>query len=443
MESTALRTIGIESVSSIVLGVPQNVAVAVLQPILKGMLESVGSAAMRGAGILLFAETIQIMPSQVQGGLFRATRALATDPSVRVRRSFAQACSKFVHHLKGAFAATLLSSVTTFADDDCFLVCSPVPQFLVEYVKVSGNVDSALKIGEKLLGSPHWETRCEYVKELSSIFGGQTIAFSRLYPILATAVMDPELEVRIAGAEQLPLFATLQDIDTEQITNVFASLLSNSSPHVKTSTAKALPLFAKSLRPDFIANSLLEMTKDGPTEVRITAVDALKSPHIPIPVKIECIQQALTSTQWRERDSLVSVVSDIYTAKEGPGFLPVITQLLFDDACDVRKAMLAQLPGLLAKGKSDLENRLLEEIRSKIQESDYQMRQTALVIILKTDLKASAFGREVIERAIEDPVANVRLSLALNIPKGRGWEKAVSRLRQDADEDVRDAASGP
>jgi serine/threonine-protein phosphatase 2A regulatory subunit A len=438
IDSPAVQKVTIATVSHIIHSLPSDTVLPVLPGTLKELFKRTPSA--RAAGILLFGETVQAMPPHVFSGLFRAAQDLAKDSFTFVRAAFARAAPKLVTSLKGAPAAVVLSAVTQLASDPSFLVCSAIPQFLIEYTKIAGRNETALRIGNNLMNSPDWRTRCEFVRNLAAIFQDRGAQASDIIAIMDRACLDPEIEVRTAGADQLPFVAGLADLDAERSRLVLESLLSDSASVVKASAARFLPLFTNSLSAEFIASTLLELTKDPAPEVAIVALDALKSPNIAIDVALKCMTEALSSVQWTERCSLVSVVTAIYAPEHFEVLAPVIRRLLFDEAHAVRRSMLEHLNELLAKGEKPLRNLILTEIAAESQNVDYQIRQTALLVVLKAGFLGHKIGKRIVSQARSDHVSNVRLTLALNIPHTQKWAEILGQLQNDEDEDVRDAA---
>jgi hypothetical protein len=309
-----------------------------------------------------------------------------------------------------------------------------VPKFLVAYMEVSGQVERTLSIGAKLLDSRDWHVRCGFVLALADIFRSQPVPFGVVFPILERAVTDTEDEVVTAAAEQLPFVAGLADIDAGRIRQLFDDCAGSKCAHVKATISKSLPLFADVLPPEFVASFLLRLSQDTAPEVKILAIESLKSSAIPLSTKIDCVREAIEKSEWRERRCLVDLVSKIYS----PEFDAVILELLFDDACDVRMAMLAELPNLVAASET-LRDQLTTDIQEKMAGDDYQLRQTALIAVLKCGLAMTSTGQNVLAQAAADPVSNVKLALAEALPRLPEFQGLRDRLSRDPDEDVRDA----
>jgi hypothetical protein len=146
------------------------------------------------------------------------------------------------------------------------------------------------------------------------------------------------------------------------------------------------------------------------------------------------VREALEKSEWRARNCLVDLVSRIYV----PEFDAVILHLLFDDACDVRKAMFDELPNLIATSNT-LKRLLVEQIHEKMAGDDYQLRQTAIVAVLKCGLAMTLTEQKVLTQAVADPMANVKVALASALPRLVEFHDLRDRLSKDVNEDVRDA----
>jgi HEAT repeat protein len=77
-------------------------------------------------------------------------------------------------------------------------------------------------------------------------------------------------------------------------------------------------------------------------------------------------------------------------------------------------------------------------IRDGITSGDFHVRKTAISAILKLGLEVQL--ADLIQKAAEDPVANVRIVLAMELPRN---SEVLNKLKADPDRDVADYASKP
>jgi hypothetical protein len=439
METRAVRQAAVDCITSICGSIPADAVEIVLPPLLTTMSESQDLATVRACSLLIFSQTIHLLVPATKSTLFSSLRRLESDLAVIVRHSFAVAARRIIRFLKGTFATNLLSVMREFATDRSFTVCCEVAKFLIDYVDVSSQVDKALEVGSLLLNCSNWRVRCSYVNLLSQIYSGQKVEFEVIFEILKAAAGDPDDEVKTAAAEQLPFLTQLENLESESISALFESLFQSDCAHVRTSIAKYLPEFTPHLSADFIAKSLLELSKDQAQAVKITAIESLRSPKIPISTKIQCISESMKGSQWREKYSLTKLIPQIYIVSEGESFGGLVEELLFDEACDVRKSMVEELSYLMERSEGRLKESVLKLAKEKMNGDDYQLRQTAVLVAIKGEMLDEDDGVEILRMGIKDPVANVRLTLALNLPRRSELLWVVEALKEDSDEDIRDA----
>ena len=72
--------------------------------------------------------------------------------------------------------------------------------------------------------------------------------------------------------------------------------------------------------------------------------------------------------------------------------------------------------------------------------SDYKLRQTAIMSVVKIEFYKEN-GLKLLRDALNDDISNVRLTLALYVD--RSLHDIVSKLQEDKDEEVKEAAMQP
>ena len=176
------------------------------------------------------------------------------------------------------------------------------------------------------------------------------------------------------------------------------------------------------------------MTKDQSQEVKITAIESLKSPKVPSDAKLKCLSEASSTNEWREKESIVKLLPEL--SMDSNEYNPIIIQMLQDDACAVRKAVISKLSTLAARSNSTLKTDIRPALREMFESNDYQLRQASILAIIKLGL-FDEDGMNILENATKDYVSNVRYVLAENIPKGPKFQPIINILKSDKDEDVR------
>ena len=437
MESRAIREAFINCFASIVENLQEKIINDILKQIIFTLVKHDSSPSMRAAGILIYAKSISKFSPSVKSSMFMTIEPLKEDPAVNVRQSYAASAALIIPYVKGALISNLLTSITILASDESYSVCCEIPSFLSAYMKTKGNPETALEIGAKLLSSNNWRVRCMYIASLHDIFKDQDLSFDSIFDILSQASNDSDDEVKTAAAEELIFLSTFNNIDPQKVQTLISELLKSSCPHVKTSTAKAIPEFAGILDPDFVWTSLINLTKDQSQEVKITAIESLKSPKVPAEIKLQGLNEAAQTNEWREKESIVKLLPDIsYGANND--FEEIVVKMLKDDASKVRRTMIDKLPLLVGREGSDLKEKLIPHLKEMINSDDYQLRQTAVSATLKIQLFDDV-GMGILKTASDDLVANVRLVLAEQIPKTPQFQSIIDKLKSDSDVDIQEA----
>ena len=149
----------------------------------------------------------------------------------------------------------------------------------------------------------------------------------------------------------------------------------------------------------------------------------------------KCMQELAKSTEWRDREPVARLLSEVITEPSEEG-THLILELLFDDACAVRSAMISELPTLVQKfGNEWTEKELLTELKLRSLSDDYQIRQTVAIAIIDSHLDNFELGKTVLEALVKDPIANVRYMIAKRLPKDSLY---LETLSHDEDPDVRE-----
>lgn len=440
MESRAIRSTCVDSITSIITALQDSKKqTTAIKSVLYFMTEQ-NTPALSASAVVIFSRLVGLVEASLKARLFDTFVGFENSPVVMVRHGLATAAAGLVKYLKGAHEGKIRGTMIKFASDPSYSVACEVPKFLAAYLKANGKVEHALEIGKKLMENSHWRVRCEYIRSLEDIYSGQDVGFDLICPLLIEAVNDEEDEVKTAAAEELPYLAKLKGIERGDVANLMSDLFESTCPHVRTSAVRSLPLFINHLTSDFVATSLLQMTKDQSQEVKITAIEALKSKEIPTKTKIDCITEAAKSPQWREKDSLAVLLPLIYRPEESSQFITVVIKLLFDDARDVRRRMLAQLKYMVDGPQDNMADDLLNAFKVNIESDDYQIRQTCIEAVVEANLHLTPIGKEVLSKAAQDPVANVRLVAAEHIPRIPEFANLLNALKKDDDEDVAEAA---
>lgn len=439
MDSRGIRAAAVKTVTKMIRDSPSGKTTGILKAVFSFMVET-ESPALIASALTIMGNVIDLLDFSAQAEMFSAYAKLESNDTVMVRVAWITAASDIVKHMKGSYIPKLLGAMNEFAGDSCCPAGCAIPKFMQVFVEKHGQVDEIMVLGQKLLEHPNWRVRCEYVRNIENIYSKETVDFGGIFKILSAAVEDAEDEVKTAAAEELPFLSTLSGINGNDVTSLLTQFFEAKCPHVKTSAVKSLHLFINHITSEFLGTHLPKMAKDESQEVKITAIEALKSKNIPVDMKIMCIKEAAASPEWREKESVSKLIPLIFVEEEATGFIEVIMRLLFDDAHDVRKAMLKNLANVMFSVGDKFREQLLEAFEKEIESDDYQIRQTVTNAVVQCRMESTSSGTNIITKAARDAVANVRLVAAKVIPRTSAFASLLEELKADKDDDVREAA---
>ncbi|OHT08553.1 hypothetical protein TRFO_22894 [Tritrichomonas foetus] len=380
------------------------------------------------------------IPGEVTKKLLKSVVQLCESDTPDVRRHFVQMCAEIVETLDVAEVELLFEKVQIVLYDPSPSVLSEIPQFLVNYVKRLSSYKETIKPLNVLLEHENWRIRCVTMLSLSSLFDNQKFTFEEFYQFLPIGARDSEPEVRMATCQQLPFMAKMRNIDVQKMKDLIEILFQDKNQHSRASVASSLPLFSSSLGIEFVTSHLLDLIPDTSREVKLAAIEALKSKDITRETAIECILTlAQSQCEWREKQSIVEIIPTFVGEIEDHKKFTELVDLLFNDAAiDVRMAMVKCLPELIQKiGKKWFLDDIVPIIVKASKNEDYKMRQTAVRAVIECDM-FDKIGLDILEAASKDKVCNVRLVVAKYIP--RCYPNILELLKNDEDPDVSELA---
>ncbi|KAH0789952.1 HEAT repeat family protein [Histomonas meleagridis] len=310
-------------------------------------------------------------------------------------------------------------------------VVSAIPKFLVTYLSKTKDIKTTISIFQSLIISSDWRVRCITIKIFPDLFHIYKIPVSFFVSLYEHCIQDSEIEVKIAIVQQLKILINVPEAK-EQLQNLLLNALSNDSPHIVTIAIQ----YALEMRnPTFITQNVIKLLRSQNVEIKLAAINALKTPSIPKEIIIQQMLHIINySNDWRERESLVYLLTDLtFDVNE------IIIKLLSDEAYKVRKSMVAQIPKLISKfGNEWAINHLMPFIKQTVKYEDYQIREVGAMALLCAELHHTKEGEKILDAFAKDPVGNVKIVIARNIEKGH---PILQLLMKDDDEDVRLEAS--
>lgn len=257
-------------------------------------------------------------------------------------------------------------------------------------------------------------------RQISFLHNSRCFSSADFQSFLNKFINDKEIEVRVAVCEGLSeLFST---------------------------TVQLIPIEPENLT--FIESILSNLLNDIEIEVKIASLKCIAVSGIGIEAASSQLRDLLMNNQstglppvnWRTRQLICGMIPKIAANCDEKDFdkykLPeVVVSLLNDDANEVRRAMIESLPVLTTKYGLEWQSRVIAPMITDLyfkKQNDYQLRKTAVEAVLLLKLKDEK--KDLLRAAVKDPVANVRLVLARELP--RTQTHLLKKLMSDPDEDV-------
>lgn len=397
-------------------------------------------------GLLVIPKIFNQLSVNAQKSLFDSLLEFHESENINARILYIKACTSIISHLDEAESDNIFETILSLLEDPSTFVINEIPVFLVNYAQIFSKVQEIINPMNSLVNYTNWRIRFSSIYSLKSLFQNVSVPFDVFYPFLESASRDSENEIRIAVCELLPSVLRMKNVDSKKLQGLINSLIKDTNHHCRTSIASSLPLFANCLGYEFVTSHLLDLIPDSSREVKLAAIDSLKSKEIARVTALECILTLIKSKHqylWREKQNIVDIIPSFIETKsekaqDTPHFIELIKLLLNDGADNVRMEMIKIFP-LLRKelGNEWFQNRIYPIIEAASKDLDYQIRGTAVKTIITCNIYDD-FGLRIISDAAQDEVSNVRLIVAKYIP--RSYKTILEQLQKDSDPDVSELA---
>ena len=372
---------------------------------------------------------------------------LSESDTTNIRQNFVKMCEEIVGFLEEPEVHILFDKIKILLEDSQASVLREIPKFYASYASRLNSYKEILEPLKSLVQHSNWSVRCTAMTSLSKVFKDRDISFNEIYEFMLIGAKDQEDEIRIATCQQLPFIAQMRDIDKEKLQDLLDSyLLKDTNQHCLASITTSLPLFSKHLGMAYTTKNVLDAIPSQSREVKLAAIEALKSEHIHRETAIECIisiaqSQFAQSKYWREIQSIIETLPAFIDGIEvSSNFFELIKLLLNNPASKVRLSTVKILPLLSEKLKENFTTQIVPIIKELFEDNDYNLRQVAIRAVIECNLN-DKFGLKILDDATKDPVSNVRLTLAKYI--SREHTETIKKLKNDKDPDVRDFANQP
>lgn len=399
------------------------------------------------AALSIIPKIIYHLSNNITKRLLESALPLCESETTIVRYSFIKMCAEVVGGLNEPEAVKLFETVLTMIDDLSISILCEIPTFFINYVqRLQERYKDTFEPMKELLKHLSWRVRCTTINSMKSLFQNIKVTFDEFYQFLQIGAKDQEEEVRMATCQQLSFISKMRDINTQKMKEMIDIFSKDPNQHCRTTIASSLPLFSNTLGFEFVASHLLDLIPDPSREVKLAAIESLKSKKIATETALQCIL-TLVKTQhkcmWREKQKVIEIILTVIKPNGNSNDIyglinQLVSFLLTDGAYDVRIAMAENLP-LLRKNLGDdwFNKDIIPVIKLLSDDEDYKIRQTAIRTVISCELFNPA-GFEILYKAAKDTVSNVRLVVAKYTP--RNYQNILSPLKNDPDEDVAELA---
>ena len=404
----------------------------VYSPLIRELCED-GWHPLRCAGAVVLCELYGRMLDSEKTAFVPCLTALAGDQMVLVRKSLAQSIPKLLAGLKQVPDA-IVPVLKSLAADKSAAVAIEVPEALI----VLGGLkpELALSLSETVFTSETWQARAVLVSSLDKIFA-KNPPKKFLKDVATTASVDTTTSVvRASIARQVGFIYKSGCFEKfDDFSQFVTSLITDSDATVRAAVATALASLPQDVS-KFIDSSLATLLNDDELDVKMAAVQSVAATGIGIKAASNDLSELICESNWRVKKGIAELTPKIAATMDAAGFnkeiLPIVKSLLGDEAADVRSAMISALPALVTKFGAKWRDAELTKIITGLYESpDYMLRKSAISAIVVLEM-TNEF-KTIMDQAVKDPVPNVRMVLARELPRN---SKLLATLAKDSDPDV-------
>ncbi|OHT04930.1 hypothetical protein TRFO_27491 [Tritrichomonas foetus] len=247
--------------------------------------------------------------------------------------------------------------------------------------------------------------------------------------VLNSCSKNPDSKVRVILAKKLPFFSKIFPTEVQSIVSLYIK-----DPEILVRETIAASISEIELNQK---QNISELAKDKNPKVRVATLECIcKSGNC-----YELLTPLLTDTialcNWRTKKSisqiLVSLAKNISSNQFFTDYRTIINALLVDGVKEVRVAaeeLLIELKN--SYGEKLMMTRVLPIIKKNAKHPDYKIRQESIHLILKLGFERDCM--DVILAGAKDPVPNVRMVLARELPER--FNAILNKLKNDQDPDV-------
>ncbi|EAN92263.1 putative serine/threonine protein phosphatase 2A regulatory subunit [Trypanosoma cruzi] len=428
----------------------------------------------RSSASYLIATAYPHVSTAIKGQLMSLFIELCNDKEIMVRRAACISLGKHMVHVLGNRSTELINALTAFSQDKFDAVRLQTVEAAAALLKalpyeLHANVFSSIKA---LMSDYSWRVRHMAADRLGKLAEAMSPAeVKNILPFFRSLSQDAEAEIRASAVFSMAsLLAVFRDPSAKrELLTAGCRLVNDENAHVRMCLASAVlrsvAHVAKELWATTIVPTCTQLLKDQEADVRLALVSGFSSMgNTPearemAPKLVPVVVALAGDPNWRIREVVISQVPFLITSlgKNAEDVVELCVQHLVDRVATIREAAVRSCCTLVAEnGTAWSRASLFPRLSSMASTNNYLHRvalahfYASLASVQSLDCgTASQHILPMLRLFAQDSVPNVRLNCAkalLALKKGRrlsdsDTEPLISRLRKDADVDVRFVAS--
>lgn len=370
---------------------------------------------------------------EIQGKLQNLLTTLSSDSIVLVKKTLVQYLPNLIE-TKACDPKVISSIIKTMAEDESPAVTIELPKSLA--VLASSDLEVALSSADVLFNSKTWQPRAVLISYLDKIcLGEKGKEFAK--SVTEASVISPSVEIRAAIARKLPFVYTCKAYSVfEEFNRIVSNLSSDQETSVRIAVAHSVGEMKEAPK-DFLSSILTLHLADEEFDVKMAALSSVASTGCALEAASKNLSDLIRFSTWRVKKGIALLIPKIAEPLEASTFnsnlLKIVITLLNDEAAEVRQAMVQALEPLAKHyGDTWMNEQIIPLINQLYASNDYMLRKTAVLAIITLHLLEKC--SDLMDKLVKDPIANVRMVAARELPASE--TKYLDILVKDSDPDV-------
>ena len=382
--------------------------------------------------------------------IFKIIEELNKDENCFVKKEFV----KCLAHVMNKFPKNELINVKKWllehAKSNILSVLIEIPSATIELVKHDSDAD-IVDICEALMSHNNWRVITTTMNSMNLLLVKEQQAESYL-TFIEKAIKSNDEEVCASGINQIQYYVKLaaSSIQEERIGKALAPVIKSNNTLILSAIAENISIMMSfdKLKAFALetAKKLISMNKEDITSNVVSNTANIDKEYL-----FKVLEQGKSFEDWRQRLTIAEALPKIcegLNEEEKTRFTDLFISYLLDEAIGLRSTVIDLMKEVIQNLGVDW---VLKDLIHKLSDIynntfDYQEKQTIICAIVKSgilDLVEENQSSEkevvysIIEKATEDPIANVRYICASVLPPNSHF---IEILKDDKDEDVRDLA---